>query len=82
MRIAIDARKLRDYGIGTYIRNLVRNLARIDRTTDYVLIVQPSDIEIASELGDNFRTVPYAAGARRGSGRVLPWRSRSPRRAS
>ena len=58
MRIAIDARKLRDYGIGTYIRNLVRNLARIDRTTDYVLIVQPSDIEIASELGDNFRTVP------------------------
>ena len=58
MRIAIDARKLRDYGIGTYIRNLVRNLARIDRTTDYVLIVQPADIEIGSELGDNFRTVP------------------------
>ena len=58
MRIAIDARKLRDYGIGTYIRNLVRNLARIDRTTDYVLIVQPADVEIGSELGDNFRTVP------------------------
>ncbi|MEX1127218.1 MAG: glycosyltransferase family 1 protein [Vicinamibacterales bacterium] len=62
MRIAIDARKLRDYGIGTYIRNLVRNLARIDRTTDYVLIVQPSDVEIASELGDNFRTVPDWSG--------------------
>ena len=58
MRIAIDARKLRDYGIGTYIRNLVRNLARIDSTTDYVLIVQPADVEIATELGDNFRTVP------------------------
>ena len=58
MKIAIDARKLRDYGIGTYIRNLVRHLARIDRTTEYVLIVQPADIEIASELGDNFRTVP------------------------
>ena len=62
MRIAIDARKLRDYGIGTYIRNLVRNLARIDRTTDYVLIVQPADVEIASELGDNFRTVPDWSG--------------------
>jgi glycosyltransferase involved in cell wall biosynthesis len=62
VRIAIDARKLRDYGIGTYIRNLVRNLARIDRTTDYVLIVQPSDVEIASELGENFRTVPDWSG--------------------
>ena len=62
MRIAIDARKLRDYGIGTYIRNLVRNLARIDRTTDYVLIVQPSDVEIAGALGDNFRTVPDWSG--------------------
>jgi glycosyltransferase involved in cell wall biosynthesis len=58
VRIAIDARKLRDYGIGTYIRNLVRNLARIDRTTDYVLIVRPADIEIGSSLGDNFRTLP------------------------
>ena len=58
MRIAIDARKLRDYGIGTYIRNLVRHLARIDGTTEYVLIVQPRDIEIPAELGDNFRAVP------------------------
>jgi glycosyltransferase involved in cell wall biosynthesis len=58
LRIAIDARKLRDYGIGTYIRNLIRHLARIDRTSEYVLIVQPADIEIASALGDNFRAVP------------------------
>ena len=57
MRIAIDARKLRDYGIGTYIRNLVRHLARIDQSTEYVLIVQPADIEIDAELGPNFRTV-------------------------
>ena len=27
MRIAIDARKLHDFGIGTYIRNLLRQLA-------------------------------------------------------
>ena len=49
---------MRDYGIGTYIRNLIRHLARIDRTSEYVLIVQPADIEIAAELGENFRTVP------------------------
>ena len=30
MRIAIDARKLRDYGIGTYVRNLLRHLSRLD----------------------------------------------------
>ena len=30
VRIAIDARKLRDYGIGTYVRNLLRHLARLD----------------------------------------------------
>jgi glycosyltransferase involved in cell wall biosynthesis len=58
VRIAIDARKWRDYGIGTYIRNLVRHMARLDRTTEYVLIVQPADIEIAADLGENFRTVP------------------------
>ena len=32
MRVAIDARKLHDFGIGTYIRNLLRHLARIDQT--------------------------------------------------
>ena len=30
VRIAIDARKLHDYGIGTYVRNLVHELARQD----------------------------------------------------
>ena len=31
MRIAIDARKLRDFGIGTYIRNILTELSRLDR---------------------------------------------------
>ena len=30
VRIAIDARKLHDFGIGTYIRNLLTELARLD----------------------------------------------------
>ena len=30
MRIAIDARKLRDFGIGTYIRNILIELSRLD----------------------------------------------------
>ena len=62
MRIAIDARKLRDYGIGTYIRNVLRHLARIDRSTEFVLLCRPVDADGLSELGDNFRVVPERAG--------------------
>ena len=57
MRIAIDARKLRDYGIGTYVRNLLRQLARQDSTTEYVLLCREKDCGIVSELGPNFRAV-------------------------
>ena len=33
LHIVIDARHIRDFGIGTYIRNLTRNLARLDPST-------------------------------------------------
>jgi glycosyltransferase involved in cell wall biosynthesis len=62
VRIAIDARKLRDYGIGTYVRNLLRQLARLDTATEYVLICGEEDCSIASTLGPNFRAVPEKAG--------------------
>ena len=58
MRIAIDARKLRDYGIGTYVRNLLRYLARIDRSTDYIVLCQDADLPFVSGLGENFRAIP------------------------
>src|SRR5690348_16814570 len=57
MRVAIDARKLHDFGIGTYIRNLLRQLSRLDRETEYVLLCQEPDLGVASQLGPNFRTV-------------------------
>lgn len=57
MRIAIDARKLRDYGIGTYVRNLLRHLSRIDSSTEYVLFCRPGDRGLVAELGENFRPV-------------------------
>jgi glycosyltransferase involved in cell wall biosynthesis len=62
VRIGIDARKLHDFGIGTYIRNLLRELAHIDQTTEYVLFCKPDDTEIAGGFGRNFRAVPEAAG--------------------
>ena len=57
MRVAIDARKLHDFGIGTYIRNLLRHLARLDAESEYVLLCREPDLRIAAELGPNFRSV-------------------------
>ena len=62
MRIGIDVRKLHDFGIGTYIRNLLRQLARLDHDTEYVLFSQPDDCAGLGSLGENFRTVPETAG--------------------
>lgn len=74
MRVAIDARKLHDFGIGTYIRNLVRHLARLDRESEYVLLVQAQDLGIGAELGRNFRTVLESAPNYSVSEQVrIPW---------
>ncbi len=62
MRIGIDARKLHDFGIGTYIRNLVRQLARLDHETEYVLLCRPNDVDAVTALGPNFRPVVERAG--------------------
>jgi glycosyltransferase involved in cell wall biosynthesis len=62
MRIAIDARKLHDFGIGTYIRNLVHELAAIDPATDYVLLARPGDVPEVSAVGGNVRAVVERAG--------------------
>jgi glycosyltransferase involved in cell wall biosynthesis len=62
VRIGIDARKLHDFGIGTYIRNLLRHLARIDSRTEYVLFCRPADVPSLETLGENFRAVPESAG--------------------
>jgi glycosyltransferase involved in cell wall biosynthesis len=61
VRIAIDARKLHDYGIGTYVRNLLRQLARQDQSSEYVLFCRPEDVAVAAQLGPNFRAVPTTA---------------------
>ena len=57
MRVAIDARKLHDFGIGTYVRNLLLHLSRLDRETDYVVLCQHKDCTFIEELGENFRAI-------------------------
>jgi len=51
VRIAIDCRKLRDFGIGTYLQNLLQHLVRIDTRNEYVLMCFERDAERLQNLG-------------------------------
>jgi glycosyltransferase involved in cell wall biosynthesis len=62
VRIGIDARKLHDFGIGTYIRNLLRHLARLDGQTEFVILCRPEDRDTLAAVGENFRPVPETSG--------------------
>lgn len=62
MKIAIDARKWHDYGIGTYVRNLVRHLAHLDRDTTYFLFCDRSDESVLRDLAENFVPVVEESG--------------------
>ena len=58
-RIGIDARKLKDYGIGSYVRNLVEAISRRPEAAayDFRLYVRGEDLAAFPSLGDNFSTV-------------------------
>jgi len=74
VRIGIDARKLHDFGIGTYIRNLLRELAALDHDTEYVIISRPDDDAAVRALGANFRPVASTAGNYSATEQIsIPW---------
>lgn len=58
-RAVIDARRIRDFGVGTYIRNLVRGIAKLDSSNHYTLIVPDPDMVELSELPANFETALF-----------------------
>jgi glycosyltransferase involved in cell wall biosynthesis len=62
VRIGIDARKLHDFGIGTFIRNLLRQLARLDSQTEFVILCRPEDRDALAVIGENFRPVAETSG--------------------
>jgi glycosyltransferase involved in cell wall biosynthesis len=67
LRIAIDVRRLGEFGYGTYIRNLVRGLAGVDSVNHYILIAGKRTGPDLESLPPNFETVTY----RRPEGRLL-----------
>ena len=60
LHIVIDARRIRDFGIGTYIRSLVHALGEIDTVNRYSLAVGPSDAKRLADLPENFQSAFYS----------------------
>src|SRR5271154_2280334 len=53
-----------DFGVGTYIRNVVRTLGRLDHENEFLLLGSPAKIHEIGALPPNFRTVPLTAPER------------------
>src|SRR5208282_5418653 len=60
VKIAIDIRRMTEFGVGTYIRNIVRTLGRRDHETTYFLIGSPAKVKEIGPLPPNFHTIPLA----------------------
>src|ERR1051326_1042005 len=60
LHIVMDARRIGDFGIGTYIRSLVQALSRIDHTNQYTLVKGVGDPTALTGLPENFRSAVYS----------------------
>jgi len=58
VKIAIDIRRMSEFGVGTYIRNIVRTLGRLDLENTYFLIGSPEKVREIGPLPPNFKNVP------------------------
>lgn len=61
MRVAIDIRRMGDFGLGTYTRNIVRALARHDLDIRFLLIGRAQLYEQLGKLPPNFELLDYPA---------------------
>lgn len=61
VKIAIDIRRMTEFGVGTYIRNVVRTLGRLDHENQFLLIGSPAKVEEIGSLPPNFHTVALFA---------------------
>src|SRR5215471_13694620 len=66
VRIAIDIRRMNEFGVGTYTRNVVRMLARLDTENEYFLLGQRQKASEIGALPENFQSfqVPSSETAR------------------
>jgi glycosyltransferase involved in cell wall biosynthesis len=59
MKVAIDTRRISDFGVGTYIRNVVRTLGRLDEKNHYLLIGPADRLPEFGHLPSNFEWIDY-----------------------
>ncbi len=59
MKIALDVRRIRDFGVGTYIRNLLQALADENTDHDFRLVCSSDDAAQVPPLPENFHTEIY-----------------------
>jgi glycosyltransferase involved in cell wall biosynthesis len=64
LKIAIDIRRMTEFGVGTYIRNVVRTLGRLDHANEYSLIGSSAKVQEIGVLPPNFHTIPLGAPER------------------
>ena len=64
MKIALDIRRMTEFGVGTYIRNIVRTLCRLDQENEYFLIGPPAKVQEIGALPVNFHHIPAEAPER------------------
>jgi glycosyltransferase involved in cell wall biosynthesis len=63
MRIAIDIRKINEFGVGTYIWNLVRNIAALDTRNEYYLVGSQRNFHELGPLPPNYKQLYQPEGA-------------------
>ena len=56
MKIGLDARSLHREGVGRYIRELIKNLSKIDKENQYTIFLDPEKSQ-GMEIADNFKLV-------------------------
>ena len=70
LRIVLDARRVSDFGIGTYIRNLVRSLTKLDQENQYILITSAASVPEFEGLPKNFELSVHSRRSRSGLAQV------------
>ena len=61
MRIAFDIRRINEFGVGTYTRNIIRALAQLDHENKYFLLGPSEKVAEIGKLPENFKAVPLPA---------------------
>ena len=64
VKIAIDIRRTTEFGVGTYVRNVIRALGRLDHENKYLLIGRPEKVQEVGPLPSNFHFIPLTAPER------------------